>query len=97
MTLLVNQFPLLLQIHTFYFTLQSCQADLVRDGCHRYFIAMVGDVSLPFEQRTMAAFVLTNIVRNYRPGQQAALQANSIAVCLEALGLGFSIFIIQIR
>ncbi len=38
-----------------------------------------------FEHRTMAVFVLTNIVRNYRTGQQAALQANSVATCLEAL------------
>jgi hypothetical protein len=47
---------------------------------------MIGDTSLPFEHRTMAVFVLANIVRNYRLGQQAALQANSVAVCLEALG-----------
>ncbi|CAG7784958.1 unnamed protein product [Allacma fusca] len=63
----------------------SCQSDLVRDSSHKYFISMVGDNSLPYEHRTMAVFVLTNIVRNYRPGQQAALAANCISTCLEAL------------
>ncbi len=33
----------------------------------------------------MAVFVLSNIVRNYPQGQQAGLQANSIATCLLAL------------
>lgn len=65
---------------------QTCQSDLVRDTSHKYFITMVGDTTLPFEHRTMAVFVLANIVRNYRPGQQAALQSNSITMCLEALG-----------
>jgi regulator-associated protein of mTOR len=46
---------------------------------------MVGDVSLPFETRTMAVFVLANIVRNYRGGQVAVMQANCITTCLEAL------------
>ncbi|XP_021951380.1 regulatory-associated protein of mTOR isoform X2 [Folsomia candida] len=63
----------------------TCQSDLVRDGSHKYFIAMIGDTTLPFEHRTMAIFVLANIVRNFRSGQQAVLQANAIAVCLEAL------------
>jgi len=47
---------------------------------------MVGDVSIPFEYRTMAVFVLANIVRDYNQGQKASMQSNSIAMCLEALG-----------
>lgn len=46
---------------------------------------MVNDPSLPHEFRTMAVFVLSNIVRGYPQGQQAALQANSISTCLLAL------------
>jgi len=42
---------------------------------------------LPFEHRTLAVFVLTNIVRNFRSGQQAALTANAISTLLLALGL----------
>ncbi|CAL8124186.1 unnamed protein product [Orchesella dallaii] len=64
---------------------QTCQTDLVRDGSHKYFIQMVGDNTLSYEYRTMGVFVLSNIVRNYTQGQQAALQANSIATCLLAL------------
>ncbi|KAK3091702.1 hypothetical protein FSP39_022003 [Pinctada imbricata] len=37
------------------------------------------------EHRTMAAFVLTMIVNNYRQGQEAALQGNVISCCLEQL------------
>lgn len=73
--------------------LQTCQSDLVRDGSHKYFIAMIGDTSLPFEHRTMAVFVLSNIVRNFRAGQQAVLQANAISVCLEALGLLLKLYL----
>lgn len=57
----------------------------MRDGSHKYFIQMVTDTSLSYETRQMAVFVLSNIVRNYPQGQQAALQANSIATCLLAL------------
>lgn len=58
----------------------------MRDGSHKYFIAMIGDISLSYDHRTMAVFVLTNIVRNHRLGQQAALQSNTISTCLEVLG-----------
>ncbi|KAK2180495.1 hypothetical protein NP493_440g01008 [Ridgeia piscesae] len=63
----------------------SCQADLVKDSCHRYFISVLTDSYMPPDHRTMAAFVLAMIVNNYRTGQEAALQANLIAICLEQL------------
>lgn len=63
----------------------SCQADLVKDSCHRYFISVLTDSYMPPDHRTMAAFVLAMIVNNYRTGQEAALQANLIAICLDQL------------
>ena len=37
------------------------------------------------EHRTMAAFVLAMIVNDFSSGQEAALQSNLIALCLEQL------------
>lgn len=42
-------------------------------------------VSFQGEHRTMAAFVLACIVQNYLAGQEAALQGNLVAICLEQL------------
>ncbi|OWF51799.1 regulatory-associated protein of mTOR-like isoform X1 [Mizuhopecten yessoensis] len=63
----------------------SCQADLVKDNGHKYFLAVLADPYMPAEHRTMAAFVLSMIVNDYRQGQEAALQGNVISVCLEQL------------
>ncbi|XP_046854750.1 regulatory-associated protein of mTOR-like isoform X4 [Xenia sp. Carnegie-2017] len=63
----------------------TCQADLVKDNGHRYFVSVLADPYMPPEHRTMAAFVLTTIVKNYPEGQEACLQNNLIAVCLEQL------------
>jgi len=59
--------------------------DLVRDHYHRYFLTILTDGSYDAHYRTMAAFVLTCIVRDYPLGQEAAYQANLIAFCLEQL------------
>ncbi|XP_025084218.1 regulatory-associated protein of mTOR-like isoform X3 [Pomacea canaliculata] len=63
----------------------SCQVDLVKDKGHLYFLSVLGDQYMPAEYRTMAAFVLTAIMNDYRPGQAICLKDNVIATCLEQL------------
>uniref|UniRef100_A0A8D0B938 Regulatory associated protein of MTOR complex 1 n=1 Tax=Salvator merianae TaxID=96440 RepID=A0A8D0B938_SALMN len=65
--------------------LQSCQADLVKDNGHKYFLSVLADPYMPAEHRTMTAFILAVIVNNYNTGQEACLQGNLIAICLEQL------------
>ncbi|KAK9301643.1 hypothetical protein QLX08_006065 [Tetragonisca angustula] len=65
---------------------QTCQADLVRDGGHKYFLSVLQDTSIPSEHRTLAAFVLASIVNDYRPGQVAANHGSLVSICLEQLG-----------
>ncbi|XP_064637530.1 regulatory-associated protein of mTOR-like isoform X2 [Lineus longissimus] len=63
----------------------SCQADLVKDNGHKYFLSVLSDSYMPAEHRTMAAFVLAMIVNNYKIGQEATLQGSLIATCLDQL------------
>lgn len=63
----------------------SCQADLIRDSSHRYFLSVLQDDCMMPNHRTWAAFILASIVHNYRQGQQEAEQGNLIAICLEHL------------
>ncbi|CAG5135312.1 unnamed protein product, partial [Candidula unifasciata] len=64
---------------------QSCQADLVKDSGHKYFLSVLADPSIGAEYRTMAAFVVAIIMNNYAPGREAALNDNAISTCLEQL------------
>nr|XP_039265005.1 regulatory-associated protein of mTOR-like [Styela clava] len=61
----------------------ACQADLVKDGGHHYFLRVLQDPHMSSEHRTMATFVLTEIMRDYPAGQEACLQANIVATCLD--------------
>uniref|UniRef100_A0AAZ3RD93 Raptor N-terminal CASPase-like domain-containing protein n=1 Tax=Oncorhynchus tshawytscha TaxID=74940 RepID=A0AAZ3RD93_ONCTS len=63
----------------------SCQADLVKDNGHKYFLSVLADPYMPAEHRTMAVFILAVIVNSYTTGQEACLQGNLIAICLEQL------------
>ncbi|XP_040042172.1 regulatory-associated protein of mTOR isoform X4 [Gasterosteus aculeatus] len=63
----------------------SCQADLVKDNGHKYFLSVLADSYMPAEHRTMAVFILAVIVNSYNTGQEACLQGNLIAICLEQL------------
>lgn len=63
----------------------SCQADLVKDNGHKYFLSVLADGYMRAEDRTMAAFVLSVIVNEYPVGQEACVQGNLIAICLEQL------------
>ena len=61
----------------------TCQADLVRDGGHRYFLTVLQDSSVPTDQRTLAAFVVARVVWDHAPGQEAVAQLAFISNTLE--------------
>lgn len=63
----------------------TCQNDLVRDGGYKYFLSVLGEPYMPAEHRTMAAFSISCIIKEYPAGQVAALQGNVISLCLEQL------------
>ncbi|XP_045213850.2 regulatory-associated protein of mTOR-like isoform X2 [Mercenaria mercenaria] len=63
----------------------SCQADLVKDNGHKYFLSVLADPYMPSKQKSMAAFVLAMMVNEYRQGQEAALQGSVVAICLDQL------------
>ncbi|XP_017782723.1 PREDICTED: regulatory-associated protein of mTOR isoform X2 [Nicrophorus vespilloides] len=63
----------------------TCQADLVRDTGHKYFLSILQDTTIASEHRTQAAFVLACIVNEYRDGQEAAVQGSLVSICLELL------------
>lgn len=48
----------------------SCQADLVKDNGHKYFIHVLWNTNISSEERARAAYVLAVIAHDYRLGQQ---------------------------
>ncbi|KAH7387516.1 hypothetical protein KP509_16G026500 [Ceratopteris richardii] len=64
---------------------KSCQGDLVKDGCHKYFIRFLDSADIYPEHRAMAAFVLTVIVDGYRPGQIACTECELVSICLRQI------------
>uniref|UniRef100_A0A0P5SHU1 Regulatory-associated protein of mTOR n=1 Tax=Daphnia magna TaxID=35525 RepID=A0A0P5SHU1_9CRUS len=76
--------PLLLFIWTKILAVDvTCQADLVRDGGHKYFLSVLQDTSVPDDQRTLAAFVVSRVVWNHPVGQEAVAQVAFISNTLE--------------
>ncbi|KAK2709523.1 hypothetical protein QYM36_013253, partial [Artemia franciscana] len=65
--------------------IKTHQADLVRDGGHKYFLAALQDPTVPSDQRSLVAFVLARIVWNYSQGQEAALTGSLVSITLEQL------------
>uniref|UniRef100_A0AB74UMX4 Regulatory associated protein of mTOR n=1 Tax=Euwallacea interjectus TaxID=321055 RepID=A0AB74UMX4_9CUCU len=63
----------------------TCQADLIREQGHKYFLSILQDATMSSETRTQATFVLSSLVTDYRDGQEAALQGSLVSVCLEQL------------
>ncbi|XP_071450687.1 regulatory-associated protein of mTOR-like [Hetaerina americana] len=63
----------------------TCQADLVRENGHKYFLSVLQDPTILGEHRTLAAFVLASMVHGYPAGQAAALQGSLVSICLEQL------------
>lgn len=76
--------PLLLFIWTKILAVDvTCQADLVRDGGHKYFLTVLQDTSIAADQRTLAAFVIARVVWNHPAGQEAVSQVGFISDALE--------------
>lgn len=63
----------------------GCQSDLVKDGGYKYFISVLADNTMQYEYRTMAAFILSAISKNYQKGKEVCLQNNVISICLAQL------------
>ncbi|CAK8671187.1 unnamed protein product [Clavelina lepadiformis] len=63
----------------------TCQSDLVKDGGHQYFLRALQDPQMSASRRTMAAFVLAEIVNGNSAGQEACLQRNVVSICLDQL------------
>lgn len=63
--------------------LQTRQTDLIKDTGHVYFLRILQDPQMSCGHRTMAAFVLSEVMRDYLEGQTKCLQANVIATCLD--------------
>ena len=64
---------------------RSCQADVIKDGGHLYFINIISNTKIPSDQRSMAAFIVSSIVDNYQAGQSACLHGNLLSACLNQL------------
>ena len=60
----------------------TCQAELVRDAGHKYFLTILQDTSIPDDQRTLAAFVIARVVWDHPVGQEAVSQVFSYCSCL---------------
>lgn len=58
---------------------------MVRELGYKYFIDTLQDTTVSANVRTMSAFILACIVKNYPCGQLAALQGSLISICLEQL------------
>ncbi|XP_037936501.1 regulatory-associated protein of mTOR [Teleopsis dalmanni] len=61
----------------------TCQVDLVKD--HKYFLSVLQDTTISKEHRTLSAFILACIVKNFLLGQTSALQGSLVSICLEQL------------
>ncbi|XP_055069749.1 regulatory-associated protein of mTOR isoform X4 [Misgurnus anguillicaudatus] len=66
----------------------SCQADLVKDNGHKYFLSVLADPYMPVsvllaEHRTMAVFILAVIVNNYNTGQELVVALSHLVVQYE--------------
>lgn len=59
----------------------------MKENGHNYFIALLQPNSdAPSGQKAMAAFILSVIVNNCRPGQSACLSSGLLPLCLQQLG-----------
>ncbi|CAG0912964.1 unnamed protein product [Notodromas monacha] len=63
----------------------TCQSDLLRDGGHKYFLAIMSDPHMSADERCAAVFVIARLVRKYPEAQEAALKENTITLCLSQI------------
>ena len=69
---------------------QSCQADLLKDNGHQYFISILNPAySLPVnimgEHRMMCAFIIAMFCKDFPQGQHVALSPELIDICLSQI------------
>ncbi|RNA24151.1 regulatory-associated of mTOR isoform X2, partial [Brachionus plicatilis] len=60
---------------------RSCQAELVKDSGHVYFIQMLSESEVEPDQKVYSAFVLASLVHSCPLGQRSAKQSHLIAAC----------------
>ena len=60
----------------------SCQADLVKDDGHVYFIRFLQSSNVPVEERAMAAFILAVISDGHEKGQTVCAASGLMDICL---------------
>lgn len=60
----------------------TVQVDLVFDQGHKYFLSVLQDATLSSEDRTLAAFVLANLVHGFPMGQLSIMQGSLVSICL---------------
>ena len=60
---------------------KSCQAELVKDNGHVYFINVLSDTDVDSTQKVYSAFILSCLVDNFTIGQESAKQNYLIATC----------------
>ncbi|KAH3763755.1 regulatory-associated protein of mTOR [Pelomyxa schiedti] len=63
----------------------SCQADLLKDSGHKFFLGVLGNPSVPSLQRVMSAFILSVIVDSSPNGQLACLQGNILPLLMSLI------------
>lgn len=63
----------------------TVQVDLVVDQGHKYFLSVLQDAKLSSDDRTLAAFVLANLVHGFPLGQLNTLQGSLVSICLVQL------------
>ena len=61
---------------------RSCQADLVKDDGHTYFIRFLQSANVPVEERAMAAFILAVICDGHEKGQTVCASSGLMDICL---------------
>jgi regulator-associated protein of mTOR len=60
---------------------ESCQADLIKESSHIYFLNVLAVPNLPSSQRVLALFILSAIVASNRQGQLLGYKANLLSLC----------------
>ncbi len=60
---------------------KSCQAELIKDNGHSYFINVLVDTNVDPTHKVYSIFVLSCLVDNYPSGQESAKQNSLIALC----------------
>eukprot|EP00002_Diphylleia_rotans_P033413 TRINITY_DN7103_c0_g1_i3.p1 TRINITY_DN7103_c0_g1~~TRINITY_DN7103_c0_g1_i3.p1 ORF type:complete len:1237 (-),score=213.22 TRINITY_DN7103_c0_g1_i3:198-3908(-) len=64
---------------------QSCQVELIKDGCHIYFMNILTSQSIPVQQRIAATYIVSLIVHKFPTGQNMCLSEGMLDICIVQL------------